>query len=190
MGATTLSSATEDSREVVRCDKCLLVQFRTENNQCRKCHASFVEVNEPIVANAQNSFAPLPPLILGNSIGMGRRLTSIRLARGLSQRAAAERMHVPRTYVSKIETGKATPTLSSFVRFAIAYDIPLPEFVGRMMEPTTAEGLSISKALITDAFLRELFPYVGRLDLCQKAEVLMEVRVRAMRRDRALSPVN
>src|SRR5271154_6543786 len=36
-----------DSREVVRCDHCLLVQFRTTNNNCRRCHASMDEEPEP-----------------------------------------------------------------------------------------------------------------------------------------------
>jgi hypothetical protein len=30
-----------DGREVVRCDHCLLVQFRTTNELCRRCHARF-----------------------------------------------------------------------------------------------------------------------------------------------------
>ena len=43
--ATTLAPV--DSREVVRCDHCLLVQFRTFNNNCRRCHASLDEEPEP-----------------------------------------------------------------------------------------------------------------------------------------------
>src|ERR1700733_5792015 len=43
--ATTLTPV--DSREVVRCDHCLLVQFRTSNNNCRRCHASLDEEPEP-----------------------------------------------------------------------------------------------------------------------------------------------
>src|SRR5215813_9013867 len=39
--ATTLAPV--DSREVVRCDHCHLVQFRTNNHLCRKCRASLDE---------------------------------------------------------------------------------------------------------------------------------------------------
>src|ERR1041385_5397735 len=39
-----------DSREVVRCDHCHLVQFRTNNNLCRKCRTSRDEDEpEPIL---------------------------------------------------------------------------------------------------------------------------------------------
>jgi uncharacterized paraquat-inducible protein A len=39
--ATTLAPV--NAREVVRCDHCLLVQFRTANNNCRRCHLSMDE---------------------------------------------------------------------------------------------------------------------------------------------------
>src|SRR5438445_812848 len=46
--ATTLAPV--DSREVVRCDHCHLVQFRTNNHLCRKCKASLDEDEpEPIL---------------------------------------------------------------------------------------------------------------------------------------------
>ena len=47
--ATTLAPV--DSREVVRCDDCHLVQFRTDNNLCRRCRTSLDEDEpEPILA--------------------------------------------------------------------------------------------------------------------------------------------
>ena len=45
--ATTL--ATVEAREVLRCEHCSLVQFRTMNSLCRKCHKS-LEIEEPEVA--------------------------------------------------------------------------------------------------------------------------------------------
>src|SRR5205823_13634638 len=53
--ATTLAPV--DSREVVRCDHCLLVQFRTSNDLCRRCHAS-LDDEEPEVV-----MAPPPQLV-------------------------------------------------------------------------------------------------------------------------------
>jgi len=41
------------------------------------------------------------------------QVRDIRKARHLSQRQLAGRMQVPRTYISKIENGKAIPTLGS-----------------------------------------------------------------------------
>ena len=40
MSATTLQSV--DDREVVKCDHCDLVQFRTNKSACRRCHKSLV----------------------------------------------------------------------------------------------------------------------------------------------------
>ena len=101
--ATTLAPV--DSREVVRCDRCLLVQFRTTNNLCRRCHGSLDE-DEPVAAAP----APMPQLMPqpGNGRGhlnLASSIRQLRLRSGLSQRQLATRMAVPRTYVSKIERG-------------------------------------------------------------------------------------
>jgi len=45
--ATTLVSV--DTREVVRCDYCKLVQYRTVNSLCRKCHKP-LDIEEPVPA--------------------------------------------------------------------------------------------------------------------------------------------
>ena len=124
--ATTLAPV--DSREVVRCDRCLLVQFRTMSGSCRKCKTPLDEEPEPepiaVVAPA--------PAISEPRNGHLQVATSIRALRqrnGLSQRQLALRMKVPRTYVSKIENEKATPTLSSLERLATALEVSVPELL-------------------------------------------------------------
>src|SRR6185503_900481 len=107
--ATTLAPV--DSREVVRCDRCLLVQFRTTNDLCRRCHASLDDEEPEIVATM-----PEPQSMPLNG-------------QGLSQRQLAGRMAVPRTYVSKIENEKATPTLSSLERLARALEVTVPDLL-------------------------------------------------------------
>ncbi|MFZ0949391.1 MAG: helix-turn-helix transcriptional regulator, partial [Candidatus Sulfotelmatobacter sp.] len=108
--ATTLAPV--DSREVVRCDHCLLVQFRTVNNNCRRCHSSLDEEPEPEpVVMAPPVMMPMPGIGRGH-LNLATSIRSLRLRSGLSQRQLAGRMSVPRTYVSKIENEKATPTLS------------------------------------------------------------------------------
>ena len=52
-----------------------------------------------------------------------------RRARHLSQRQLAGRMEVPRTYISKIENGKAIPTLSSLERLAAALGVNVRQLV-------------------------------------------------------------
>src|SRR5574338_243326 len=90
--ATTLAPV--DSREVVRCDRCLLVQFRTNNNLCRRCHTS-LDADEPEVAAAPVEPTPLPSNGNGNGhnqIQIALAIRSLRQRSGLSQRQLAQRM--------------------------------------------------------------------------------------------------
>ena len=76
-----------------------------------------------------------PPVMMpmpGNGRGhlnLATSIRSLRLRSGLSQRQLAGRMAVPRTYVSKIENEKATPTLSSLERLARALEVTVPELL-------------------------------------------------------------
>src|ERR1700712_2757889 len=107
--ATMMASV--EQREVLRCDKCNLVQFRAASALCRRCHKSLeVEVPEPAPALLM-LVPPQPAAVEGLQVATAVR--DLRHVRNLSQRQLAARMGVPRTYISKIENGKAMPTLSS-----------------------------------------------------------------------------
>src|SRR3984893_4786810 len=168
--ATTLAPV--DSREVVRCDHCLLVQFRTSNDLCRRCHAS-LDDEEPEVV-----MAPPPPTMMsanGNGRGhlnLATSIRSLRLRNGLSQRQLAARMSVPRTYVSKIENEKATPTLSSLERLARALEVTVPDLLSGG-ERNRQEEIG---ELMKDQFIAELMPFVSQLNGMQLSSVLAQVR--------------
>ena len=168
--ATTLAPV--DSREVVRCDKCLLVQFRTTNNLCRRCHASLDE-DEPEIAAA-----PPPPQMMpspGNGRGhlnLASSIRSLRLRNGLSQRQLATRMSVPRTYVSKIENEKATPTLSSLERLARALEVTVPDLLSGGERNRQEEV----RELMQDQFIAEILPFVSQLNGMQMSSILAQVR--------------
>ena len=115
--ATTL--ATVEAREVLRCERCTLVQFRTANSLCRRCHKP-LEVEEPERLVPQFTGEPEETVAEDNSLQVARAVRDLRKGRNLSQRQLASRMQVPRTYISKIENGKAMPTLSSLARLAAA----------------------------------------------------------------------
>ncbi|PYX36349.1 MAG: transcriptional regulator [Acidobacteria bacterium] len=173
--ATTLAPV--DSREVVRCDHCLLVQFRTSNDLCRRCHASLDEEEPEIVA-----VAPAPQMMPSNGHGRGHlnlaaSIRSLRLRGGLSQRQLALRMSVPRTYVSKIENEKATPTLSSLERLARALEVTVPDLLSggaRNRQEEIGE-------LIRDQFIAEMLPFVSQLNGMQLSSILTQVRDLTMR---------
>jgi len=167
--ATTLAPV--ENREVVRCDQCHLVQFRTANNLCRKCRTSLDEDEpEPILAQ------PLPvmePASLSRSeVQVAQAIRSLRLQHGLSQRQLALRMGVPRTYVSKIENEKATPTLSSLARLADALTVSVPELLTACTPSRTDE----INELLADPFIAEMAAFTKQLDSMQRTSVLAQIR--------------
>ncbi len=168
--ATTLAPV--DSREVVRCDHCLLVQFRTTNSLCRRCHLSLDEEEIALVAPD-----PIPQIMPINGNGRGHlnlanSIRSLRLRSGLSQRQLAGRMSVPRTYVSKIENEKATPTLSSLERLARALEVTVPDLLTGGERNRQEEV----RELMEDQFVAEILPFVGQLNGMQMSSILTQVR--------------
>src|ERR1700690_1456404 len=170
--ATTLAPV--DSREVVRCDRCFLVQFRTSNSLCRRCHRSLDEDEGEIAAMIP---APevMPVDIHSNGRGhlkLAHSIRSLRLRNGLSQRQLALRMSVPRTYVSKIENEKATPTLSSLERLARALEVSVPDLLSGGERNRQEEVNELMK----DPFIAEMMPFVSSLNGMQLSSVLAQVR--------------
>ena len=168
--ATTLAPV--DSREVLRCDRCHLVQFRTTNNLCRKCRTSLdIEEPPPVLA------APAPVAEPSNGNGHAHlqiafAIRTLRQRTGLSQRQLALRMQVPRTYVSKIENEKATPTLSSLERLARALEVSVPDLLSGGDRARQDEV----RELMKDEFVGQLVPFLAGLDAMQKASILGQVR--------------
>jgi len=172
--ATTLTPV--DSREVVRCDHCLLVQFRTSNSLCRRCHLSLDE-DEAEMAAMTPAPEALPVNINSNSNGRGHlklahSIRSLRLRNGLSQRQLALRMSVPRTYVSKIENEKATPTLSSLERLAKALEVSVPDLLSGGERNRQEEV----RELMEDRFVADVLPYLSQLNGMQMSSILAQVR--------------
>jgi transcriptional regulator with XRE-family HTH domain len=167
--ATTLAPV--ENREVVRCDDCHLVQFRTVNNLCRKCRRSLDEDEpEPILAQ------PLPVSEAANEcrseVQVAQAIRGLRQSHGLSQRQLALRMGVPRTYVSKIENEKATPTLSSLSRLADALGVSMPDLL-RACGPSRQAEID---ELMSDPFVVEMREFTSQLDAMQRMSVLAQIR--------------
>lgn len=161
-----------DSREVVRCDRCLLVQFRTSNDLCRRCHTSLDEeepqVAEPVVVSQ------VMPMNLHRQghLNLAASIRAMRLRNGLSQRQLALRMSVPRTYVSKIENEKATPTLSSLERLARALEVTVPD----LLSGGECNRQDEIRELMQDEFVAELMPFMAQLNGMQMSSILTQIR--------------
>lgn len=120
MSAITQSQM--NGRDVVRCE-CGLTQFVTKDGKCRKgsCRlpyiAPLVEAPSPV-----RDLSPIPWSGCEVAGVLPFVLRVLRLAAGMSQRDFARKLGLPRTYISKIENLKATPTLGGLERLSLALD--------------------------------------------------------------------
>ena len=105
-------------------------------------------------------------------LNLASSIRSMRLRNGLSQRQLATRMSVPRTYVSKIENEKATPTLSSLERLAKALEVTVPDLLSGGERHRQDE----IRELMQDAFTAEILPFVSQLNGMQMSSILTQIR--------------
>jgi transcriptional regulator with XRE-family HTH domain len=103
---------------------------------------------------------------------LAHSIRSLRLRNGLSQRQLALRMSVPRTYVSKIENEKATPTLSSLERLARALEVTVPDLLSGGERSRQEEV----RELMEDQFVAEMMPFIAQLNGMQMSSILAQVR--------------
>ena len=159
-----------EQREVLRCDHCSLVQFRTTNALCRRCHKP-LEADEPEVAPAPLAIVPPQPAQEG-SLQVATAVRDLRRVRNLSQRQLATSMNVPRTYISKIENGKAMPTLGSLERLANALQVD----ISALLRDSRSRRGDEAAVLMADPFLAEIAGYVSQLDSLQRSIFMNHVR--------------
>ena len=167
-----------ETREVVRCDYCSLVQYRTSNSLCRRCHKPLdIEELEDLAPQLVTSSAQASAEA---GLQVAGQVREIRKARHLSQRQLAGRMQVPRTYISKIENGKAIPTLGSLERLAMALGVEVSALVRDARSVREEEVASI----FADPFLAEIAASLPQLDSLHRTLMYGAVRDVAMGRRR------
>lgn len=108
------------------------------------------------------------------------QVREIRRARHLSQRQLAGRMQVPRTYISKIENGKAIPTLGSLERLANALEVDVSQLV-RDSRSRRDEEVA---AILSDPLLAEIAALLPQLDSLHRTLLYGSARDMAMGRRR------
>lgn len=167
--ATTLVSV--EMREVVRCDFCSLVQYRTRDSLCRKCRRP-LEIEEPAPLTPQLVKSPCVASSDEAGLQVAAQVREIRRARHMSQRQLASRMQVPRTYISKIENGKAIPTLGSLERLANALEVGVNQLVRDSRSRRDEEVAEI----LADPFLAEIAALLPHLDSLHRTLVYGAVR--------------
>jgi transcriptional regulator with XRE-family HTH domain len=129
-----------------------------------------LDEDEPEIAQAPEPQL-VPPPHRGH-LNLAASIRAMRLRNGLSQRQLAGRMSVPRTYVSKIENEKATPTLSSLERLARALEVSVPDLLSGGERNRQEEITELMK----DPFIAEMVPFISQLNGMQLSSVLTQIR--------------
>jgi len=124
---------------------------------------------------------PVVPDSAEAGLQVAGQVREVRKARHLSQRQLAGRMQVPRTYISKIENGKAIPTLGSLERLAAALEVD----VCQLLRDTRSIRDEEVAAILADPFLAEIAALLPYLDQMQRILVSGAARDAAMGRRRS-----
>jgi transcriptional regulator with XRE-family HTH domain len=169
-----LSRLEHDEREVLACIHCRLVQYRTRSSLCRRCH-------KPLESEGRNRTELDPACVRSDSApidvsdpikNLGVRVRRIRNERGLTQLGLADRMNVPRTYISKVEMGRVVPTLATLARVAAALDVTVTDLLSDEAERRRDHEVA---HILADSFLTEIVQVVDRLNAVQRALILRAV---------------
>jgi len=171
-------------REVLRCRQCLLVQFRTASDLCRRCakplpshpaeHVAAVldEDATPVALESQSAINSPMPLDRGarnRRLTVGSKLGAIRKERALTQVEMAELLGIPRSYLSRIENNRLLPGPLMVAKFAQALDLGISELLD-------ASRHDRSGRLPGDPITASLLRHFTTLQLPQQADVLLRVR--------------
>jgi transcriptional regulator with XRE-family HTH domain len=156
------------------------MQYRTTNSLCRRCHRP-LDIEEPVHLAPQLVASPAGPSSAEAGLQVAGQVREIRRARHLSQRQLAMRMEVPRTYISKIENGKAIPTLGSLERLAHALEVDMCQLV----RDTRSRREEEVAAILADPFLAEIAALLPHLEPLQRTLIYGAVRDAATGRRRS-----
>jgi transcriptional regulator with XRE-family HTH domain len=154
-----MNSLAVQQRQVARCAHCGMNQFVPVSGLCRGCHRGLLPEVKP------EAPAPLvvvrTPILVGDFSHIGPTIRILREQSKLTQRQLAFRMCVARTYVSKVEGGKCTPTIALLDRFAKGLRVDIP---------------TLLRGPVADPFIAEIAPYVAQLSESQRSTILAALR--------------
>src|SRR5580658_4282561 len=164
----------EMEREVLRCQVCGLVQYRTRTDNCRRClrllppKVSFV-IPSPtptdLPGDDRQLFENWPNRETVENIG--QRIRQLRESRGMTQSQLQARSRVSRSYLSRIESGQMTPSLGTLEKIAEALGVGLNRF---FVPETNGE------TVLEDPFIQGLRPFLRQLDWTQWQGILKRLQ--------------
>jgi transcriptional regulator with XRE-family HTH domain len=161
-------------REVIRCQVCGLVQYRTRTDNCRRClrmlppKVSFVIPTpspQDLPGDDRQLFENWPNRETVENIG--QRIRQLRESRGMTQSQLQARSRVSRSYLSRIESGQMTPSLGTLEKIAEALGVGLNRF---FVPETNGE------TVLEDPFIQGLRPFLRQLDWTQWQGILKRLQ--------------
>ena len=168
------ASSIELDREVIRCQVCGLVQYRTRTDNCRRClrmlpaKVTFVIPTpspQDLPGDDRQLFENWPNRETVENIG--QRIRQLRESRGMTQSQLQARSRVSRSYLSRIESGQMTPSLGTLEKIAEALGVGLNRF---FVPETNGE------TVLEDPFIQGLRPYLRQLDWTQWQGILKRLQ--------------
>ena len=186
---TTLSGV--PPREVVRCRRCQLVQFRTTSDHCRRCECQLpaspkLELESNGALDKARVGADASDRHVGQSnlrsrtktareLTIGRKLRELRDQRHLTQQDMAAKAGVPRTYISRIENARLLPGPVMLRRIADALHVEILDLLPRhKLGETQSSAPAMSPT--EELFWNTLSGYFMQLDPEHMTMVLEHVR--------------
>jgi len=139
------------TREVVRCHRCFLVQFRTTSDRCRRCAKPLLPRPRPeggkaarpgnsenittlsVASSTQGEILRDEPQRddpqlrgkIAMRLALGSKLKELRKSRNLTQEQIAVQAGVPRSYISRIERSHLLPGPAMVRRLAEALGVKM-----------------------------------------------------------------
>src|SRR6202451_4576088 len=161
-------------REVLRCQVCGLVQYRTRTDNCRRClrmlppKVTFVIPTpsaQDLPGDDRQLFENWPNRETVENIG--QRIRQLRESRGMTQSQLQARSRVSSSYLSRIESGQMTPSLGTLEKIAEALGVGLNRF---FVPETNGE------TVLEDPFIQGLRPFLRQLDWTQWQGILKRLQ--------------
>jgi transcriptional regulator with XRE-family HTH domain len=181
------------ARDVVRCEHCTLVQFRTTSGMCRRCMECLPERVTPEwasaadrepqtpsarpVASASQELAPADRRgrdSIMRELAVGNRVRELRESKSLTQEQVAAKAGVPRTYISRIENAHLLPGTNMIHRLADAMGVSMLELI-----PLTDAGQEKqrrSSPSVEDVLWRSFSQYLRNLRDEQVSAIVWQAR--------------
>lgn len=166
--------------DTVKCPHCGLSQFdRGEAARCKKCRRQLwsperiaeAEALRDAAARRAAEITARAERVKQHNLGerIGQRLREIRVAKGISQRALAQALNRPRTWLSKLDRHQAEPIISSMLMLTRILGVSAADLLNEDIPVKQIAAETMGCELMEDAeFIKDMARLAPRLTRKQR----------------------